>query len=132
LHPLIQPKAGGGLVKPRFGGLERVQLILHRLYRGLRAGFENHATASAIIIEQAHGKFTRYDRTVGRTLILIGIVLVVLGLLVTLGERLPVRFGRLPGDIVIRGKNGAFYFPVVTCLLLSLVLSLVMWLLGRR
>jgi hypothetical protein len=69
---------------------------------------------------------------VGRTLILIGIVLVVLGLLVTLGERLPVRFGRLPGDIVIRGKNGAFYFPVVTCLLLSLVLSLVMWLLGRR
>ncbi len=68
----------------------------------------------------------------GRTLILIGIVLVVLGLLVTLGERLPVRFGRLPGDIVIRGKNGAFYFPVVTCLLLSLVLSLVMWLLGRR
>jgi hypothetical protein len=69
---------------------------------------------------------------VGRTLILIGIVLVVLGLLVTLGERLPIRFGRLPGDIVIRGKNGAFYFPVMTCVLLSIVLSLVMWLLNRR
>jgi hypothetical protein len=37
----------------------------------------------------------------------------------------------LPGDIVIRGKNGAFYFPIVTCLLLSIVLSLVMWLMRR-
>ena len=68
----------------------------------------------------------------GRTLILIGVVLIVVGLLVTLGERLPIRLGRLPGDIVIRGKNGAFYFPIVTCLLLSVVLSLVMWLFNRR
>jgi hypothetical protein len=68
---------------------------------------------------------------VGRTLILIGVVLIVFGLLVTLGERLPIRLGRLPGDIVIRGKNGAFYFPIVTCLLLSVVLSLVMWLFRR-
>lgn len=67
----------------------------------------------------------------GRTLILIGVVLIVFGLLVTLGERLPIRLGRLPGDIVIRGKNGAFYFPIVTCLLLSVVLSLVMWLFRR-
>jgi DUF2905 family protein len=69
---------------------------------------------------------------VGRTLILIGVVLIVVGVLVTLGERLPIRFGRLPGDIVIRGKNGAFYFPIVTCLLLSIVLSLMMWLFNRR
>lgn len=68
----------------------------------------------------------------GRTLILIGVVLIVVGLLVTLGERLPMRLGRLPGDIVIRGKNGAFYFPIVTCLLLSIVLSLMMWLFNRR
>ena len=68
----------------------------------------------------------------GRTLILIGVVLIVVGVLVTLGERLPIRFGRLPGDIVIRGKNGAFYFPIVTCLLLSIVLSLMMWLFNRR
>ena len=59
-------------------------------------------------------------------------VLIVVGVLVTLGERLPIRFGRLPGDIVIRGKNGAFYFPIVTCLLLSIVLSLMMWLFNRR
>jgi hypothetical protein len=71
-------------------------------------------------------------RRVGRTLIFIGLALVALGLLVSLGEKLPIRFGRLPGDIVIRGKNGAFYFPIVTSLLLSALLSLAMWLFGRR
>ena len=55
-----------------------------------------------------------------------------LGILVTFGERLPIRFGRLPGDIEIRGKNSVFYFPVVTCLLISAVFSAVMWLIGRR
>jgi hypothetical protein len=69
---------------------------------------------------------------VGRTLILIGLALVVLGLLVSLGEKLPIRFGRLPGDIVVRGKNSVFYFPIVTSLLLSALLSLAMWLFGRR
>ena len=69
---------------------------------------------------------------VGRTLIFIGLALVVLGLLVSLGEKLPIRLGRLPGDIVVRGKNSVFYFPIVTCLLLSALLSLVMWLFGRR
>jgi hypothetical protein len=69
---------------------------------------------------------------VGRILILIGLALVVLGLLVSLGEKLPIRFGRLPGDIVVRGNNSVFYFPIVTSLLLSALLSLVMWLLGRR
>jgi len=68
----------------------------------------------------------------GRVLIAIGIVLVVLGLLLTFGERLPVRPGRLPGDIVLRGKNTTYYFPLVTSLLLSVLLSFVMWLLGRR
>jgi hypothetical protein len=68
----------------------------------------------------------------GRMLIAIGIAVVVVGVLVTLGEKLPIRFGRLPGDIVIRGKNSTFYFPLVTSLLLSVLLSLVMWLIGRR
>lgn len=61
----------------------------------------------------------------------LGVILVIVGLLVMLGERLPLRLGRLPGDIVIRGKS-AFYFPIVTCLLISAILTLVMWLLGRR
>jgi hypothetical protein len=69
---------------------------------------------------------------VGRALIVAGLVLVGVGLLFTLGERLPIRFGRLPGDIVIRGKNGTFYFPIVTCLLVSVVLTLLSWLFSRR
>ena len=68
----------------------------------------------------------------GRTLIFIGLGLVALGLVISLGEKLPIRFGRLPGDIVIRGKNSVFYFPIVTSILLSAVLSLAMWLWGRR
>jgi hypothetical protein len=80
---------------------------------------------------------------IGRTLIGLGAVLIVVGLLVShngaagplhkiFGERLPLRLGRLPGDLEIRGKNGVFYFPLVTCLLVSAALSLVLWLLGRR
>jgi hypothetical protein len=69
---------------------------------------------------------------IGRTLILAGAALVILGLLLTVGEKLPIRLGRLPGDIQIRGKNAVFYFPLMTCILLSAVFSLVMWLFGRR
>ena len=73
-----------------------------------------------------------YDGRMGRTLIAIGIALVILGVLVIFSEKLPIRLGRLPGDIVIRGKNTTFYFPLLTSLLLSVLLSFVMWLLGRR
>ena len=73
-----------------------------------------------------------YDEGMGRALIAIGIVLVVLGLLLTFGQKLPIRLGRLPGDIVIRGKNTTFYFPLVTGLVLSVLLSFTMWLFGRR
>ncbi len=68
----------------------------------------------------------------GKTLITLGAILLGLGIVVMLGERLPIRLGRLPGDIVIRGKNSAFYFPVVTCLLISAVMSAIMWLFGKR
>jgi hypothetical protein len=67
----------------------------------------------------------------GRTLITIGLVLVAAGLLVTvLGRFTPL--GRLPGDVVYRRGNFTFYFPVVTCVVLSLLITLVMWLMGRR
>jgi hypothetical protein len=68
----------------------------------------------------------------GRTLIYAGLALLILGVLVTLGERLPIRFGRLPGDIVVRGKNTTFYFPIVTCLIVSAVLTVLSWLFSRR
>jgi hypothetical protein len=67
----------------------------------------------------------------GRVLILIGVGLVIFGLLMLAGERAGIRFGRLPGDLVFRGKNTTFYFPVVTCLLLSVVLTLISWLFRR-
>jgi len=68
----------------------------------------------------------------GRTLITLGVVLVAVGVLITVGEKLPIRLGRLPGDIVIRGKHSVFYFPLMTCLLLSVAFSAVMWLIGKR
>jgi hypothetical protein len=68
----------------------------------------------------------------GRTLIVLGAILLAAGVLISLGERLPIRLGRLPGDIVIRGKNSTFYFPLMTSILLSVVLSLVLWLVHRR
>ena len=68
----------------------------------------------------------------GRWLIVIGLVLIAAGVAVTLGERVGIRLGRLPGDIVIRGKNGAFYFPIVTCVIVSLLLTLLGWFFGRR
>jgi hypothetical protein len=70
--------------------------------------------------------------SLGRMLIVLGVVIAALGVLITLGERLPIRLGRLPGDIVIRGKNSMFYFPIATCLLISVVLSLILWLVNRR
>ncbi len=70
--------------------------------------------------------------TLGRTLIALGLLILALGLVITLGEKLPIRLGRLPGDIVIRGKNSVFYFPLVTCLIVSAILSFVLWLFNRR
>jgi hypothetical protein len=69
---------------------------------------------------------------VGRWLIVAGVALVVAGVLLELGGRLPLKLGRLPGDIVIEGKNTRFYFPLATSILLSLLLSLALWLFGRR
>ena len=67
----------------------------------------------------------------GRALIITGIMLLVAGLLITFGERLPIRIGRLPGDIVIRGKNSVFYFPLMTSILVSVLLSLLFWVFSR-
>ena len=70
--------------------------------------------------------------SLGRTLIIVGAVIMALGLLATFGGRLPLHIGRLPGDILIKGKHSVFYFPLATGLLLSLLLSLLLWLVNRR
>lgn len=62
---------------------------------------------------------------------MLGAVLIVVGVVVMLLGRAHVPVGRLPGDIVFRGKNSTVYFPIVTCIVISVVLSLVMWLFGR-
>ena len=66
----------------------------------------------------------------GRVVLIIGGVLVVVGLLAILGVRLP--FGRLPGDIAIEGERGGFYFPIVTMIIVSIVLTLLFNLFLRR
>ncbi len=66
-------------------------------------------------------------RETGRLLVAIGIVLVGVGLLLSFGAKLPFRLGRLPGDLSYQGRHGSFYFPVVTCIVLSLLLTLVLW-----
>jgi hypothetical protein len=66
----------------------------------------------------------------GRVLLVVGGALVVLGLLFTLGVRLP-GVGRLPGDIVYRKGNFTFYFPLVTCILLSVVVTLLLRIFNR-
>ena len=68
----------------------------------------------------------------GRALISAGVVLIVIGVIVMIGSRLPIKLGRLPGDIAYHGRNGSFYFPIVTCLLLSAIFSFIMWLINRR
>ncbi|MGD0840731.1 MAG: DUF2905 domain-containing protein [Candidatus Acidiferrales bacterium] len=66
-------------------------------------------------------------REFGKLLVIAGAVIAVTGAFLLLGGRLPFPLGRLPGDIVYRGKNGAFYFPIVTCLIVSVVLTFLFW-----
>jgi hypothetical protein len=67
-------------------------------------------------------------RELGRALLIFGGIAVLIGGFLYFTGRVPLRLGRLPGDIIHRGENTTFYFPVVTCLLLSVGLSLVFWL----
>jgi hypothetical protein len=65
----------------------------------------------------------------GRMLMMAGAVLFVLGTALTLAGRTPL--GRLPGDVVVEREHFSFYFPIVTSILLSLLLSGILWLLRR-
>lgn len=67
---------------------------------------------------------------IGRVVLIVGVVLVVIGGLAVLGVRLP--FGRLPGDIAIEGERGGIYVPIVTMLVISVILTILINLLGRR
>jgi hypothetical protein len=84
-----------------------------------------------VLLDRAPGVyFANMDplRELGRGLLILGGIAVVVGAFLYLSGRLPLRLGRLPGDIVHRGEHTTFYFPIVTCLLLSVGLSLIFWL----
>ncbi len=67
----------------------------------------------------------------GRMLIVLGVALVVIGGIVMLLGRTGLALGRLPGDILYRGKHSTFYFPLASSILISLVLSLILFLVAR-
>ncbi|MGD1213915.1 MAG: DUF2905 domain-containing protein [Terriglobales bacterium] len=67
----------------------------------------------------------------GRMLVMLGVTLVVIGGVVMLLGRTGLPLGRLPGDVLYRGKNTTFYFPLASSILISVVLSIVLFLIGR-
>ncbi|MGB6200178.1 MAG: DUF2905 domain-containing protein [Candidatus Acidiferrales bacterium] len=67
-------------------------------------------------------------RDFGKLLVIAGVLIAIAGVFILVGGRLPFRLGHLPGDISYRGKNGTFYFPIVTCVIVSVVLTFVFWL----
>jgi hypothetical protein len=68
---------------------------------------------------------------IGKLLLVVGAIAIAAGLVLMLAGRAHLPLGRLPGDIVYRGKNTTLYFPLATSIILSLVLSVVLWLVGK-
>jgi hypothetical protein len=68
---------------------------------------------------------------IGKMLLFFGLILAAIGLALVLLGRTNLPIGRLPGDIVYRGKNTTFYFPLATSILLSVVLSLIFYVIGK-
>jgi hypothetical protein len=68
---------------------------------------------------------------IGKMLIIFGVAAVVIGLILMLSGNIPW-IGRLPGDILVRKKNFTFYFPLATSILLSILLTLIFWLVKKR
>ncbi len=67
----------------------------------------------------------------GRVLIVLGAAILAIGLLLLLFGRVGLPIGRLPGDIIYRGKHTTFYFPLATSILISVVLSIVLYFIGK-
>lgn len=68
---------------------------------------------------------------IGKFLVILGVVIIVIGGLLLLSGKIPW-IGRLPGDIIIQRKNFTFYFPLATSILISLLLTLIFWIIGKR
>lgn len=69
-------------------------------------------------------------RELGKVLLILGLLIAVAGVFLLVGAKLPFRLGRLPGDISYHGRHTGFYFPIVTCIVVSAVLTLIFWVVG--
>jgi len=67
----------------------------------------------------------------GKILICIGLLLAILGFVFIFGNKIPF-IGRLPGDIAVERRNYSFYFPVATCIIISVVISFILWLFNKK
>jgi Protein of unknown function (DUF2905) len=83
------------------------------------AGLSGRMASEAIGMDPSH--------ELGELLLIAGIVMVGVGAFLFFGPKLPLRLGRLPGDISYQGRHGSFYFPIVTCILVSAALTLIVW-----
>lgn len=68
---------------------------------------------------------------IGKFLVIIGVITVVIGLILMFAGKIPL-IGRLPGDIVIERRNFVFYFPIATSILLSIIISLILYILSKK
>ncbi len=67
----------------------------------------------------------------GKTLIFVGLLLAIVGFVFIYGNKIPF-IGRLPGDIAVERKNYSFYFPVSTCIAISVIISFILWFFSKR
>ncbi|GIU00262.1 hypothetical protein TSL6_07680 [Sulfurovum sp. TSL6] len=68
---------------------------------------------------------------IGKSLIIIGFVVIIIGTVLLFSDKLPFNLGKLPGDISFKKENFSFYFPITTSILISVILSLLFYLFGR-
>lgn len=68
---------------------------------------------------------------IGKSLIFIGIMIIIVGIVLLFNDRLPFNLGKLPGDISYKKENFSFYFPIATSILISIVLSLLFYLFNK-
>lgn len=69
-------------------------------------------------------------RELGKALLILGLLIAAAGVFLLVGAKLPFRLGRLPGDLSYQGRHTSFYFPIVTCIVVSAVLTLIFWIVG--
>lgn len=66
----------------------------------------------------------------GKMLIILGLVIIVIGILIHFSDRIPM-IGKLPGDIIVKKENFTFYFPLATSIILSIIVSLILYLINK-